>query len=153
MATTVGLFSWWLMVCEEKWRDNASSTSRPNLFKWTLHLLTGLSFGIGTLTRPTAIVWFALIVVYYLLRQSPSRAVMIRQAAWFCLGFIIALTPWIARKPRAIRQTDMGLRHTAVYTLLLANNPILYDHFEQGSVSRNWDEDLFSSFMGTAQGP
>lgn len=142
MATTVGLFSWWLMVCEEKWRDNASSTSRPNLFKWTLHLLTGLSFGIATLTRPTAIVWFALIVAYYLLRQSPSRAVMIRQAAWFCLGFTIALTPWVARNREQFDKPIWATTHGG-YTLLLANNPILYDHFEQGSVSRNWDEDLF----------
>jgi 4-amino-4-deoxy-L-arabinose transferase-like glycosyltransferase len=108
MATTVGLFSWWLLVCEEKWRDNASSTQKPNFFKWSLHLLTGLSFGIGTLTRPTAIVWLALIITYYLIRQSPSRTATIRQAAWFCLGFIIALSPWIARNREQFDKTDMG---------------------------------------------
>jgi 4-amino-4-deoxy-L-arabinose transferase-like glycosyltransferase len=142
VATSVGLFSWWLMIYQERLRDpNQPSTLSP-LTKWTFTLLIGISFGIATLTRPTAIVWLALIVAYFVFRSTTQRTVLLRQAAWLCAGCAIVLIPWIARNREHFGKSIWATTHGG-YTLLLANNSILYDHFATGSVSRDWDEDRF----------
>ena len=142
MATSVGLLSWWLLICQERLRDpNQTSTLSP-LMKWAFTLLIGISFGIATLTRPTAIVWLVLIVAYFVLRPTTQRTVLLRQAAWLCTGCAIILIPWTARNREHFGKPIWATTHGG-YTLLLANNSTLYDHFATGSVSRDWDEDQF----------
>lgn len=141
-ATTLGLFSWWLLMKQEQLRAPKEPSTLPPIATWALTLSTGISFGVATLTRPTAIVWFALVLLFYAIKKTPRRSALLRQAAWMCFGFAITLTPWIARNREHFGKSIWATTHGG-YTLLLANNPILYDHFAQGSLSRNWDEDLF----------
>lgn len=141
-ATTVGLLSWWLLIYQEQHRCENPSTTRPLLPTWALTLLIGFSFGIATLTRPTAIVWLACVVAYFAVRSTTQRLIMLRQAAYLCVGLVMVLIPWIARNREHFGKSIWATTHGG-YTLLLANNSILYDHFATGSVSRDWDEDQF----------
>jgi hypothetical protein len=110
------------------------------------HLLwaigTGLAFGLNSLCRPTAIAWLALVLVCVVLLsrhlQFPSRTI-------FCLvlGFAVCVVPWGIRNSKFCGKFVLTTTHGG-YTLLLANNPSLYDHLAH-SWSRNWDESSFSA--------
>jgi hypothetical protein len=162
-ATTLGLFSWWLLLAQERSGQPSTTSShgpssRSTRSKWVLSILVGFSFGIATLTRPTAAVWLVFWVVYDLIRASLLHKVSIQttsqntsqhtvqkafqRTAWQLIGFAFVLTPWIARNQEYFGKPIWATTHGG-YTLLLANNPILYDHFATGSVSRDWDEDQF----------
>lgn len=153
-ATTLGLFSWWLLIAQERSGQLNTPASQSPLSKWALSILIGFSFGIATLTRPTAAVWLVLVIAYDLIRasrlhkssiqSSPQYTLpkAVQKSAWYLIGFTIVLTPWIARNQDCFGKPIWATTHGG-YTLLLANNPILYDHFAAGSVSRDWDEDQF----------
>lgn len=138
-ATAVGLLSWWLLV----WQEQSQATKKFNpISKWLFSIFIGISFGIATLTRPTAIVWFALVLTYTLVRSTPQRIHWIQQAAGLCLGCSLLILPWTVRNVQYFDKPIWATTHGG-YTLLLANNPVLYDHFATGAISRDWDEDRF----------
>ena len=141
VATTGALLSWWLaMQYEQFHQSERAHVSKPLTVMFAI--LVGASFGLATLTRPTAIVWLALIIVTYLVHPREQRSSKFQQAAWLWVGFMLVISPWISRNREHFGKSIWATTHGG-YTLLLANNPILYDHFQSGSVSRDWDEDLF----------
>lgn len=164
-ATTLGLFSWWLLIAQERMcpfntpcAQSPTPCAQSPVSKWALSILIGCSFGIATLTRPTAAVWLVLLIAYDLIEASLLRKFSsqhssqnsshqtfqktIQRTAWYLIGFALVLTPWIARNREYFGKPIWATTHGG-YTLLLANNPLLYDHFATGSVSRDWEEDQF----------
>jgi hypothetical protein len=145
IATTMAVITWWLCTLRPDQLNTqlATKPNHPNTsYDITLQLLTGIAFGLATLTRPTAVIWLLMIVMYHIVQPRESRNHMFKQAAWLWIGFMLVMSPWIMRNRHYFGRPIWATTHGG-YTLLLANNPILYEHFRSGSVSRNWDEDLF----------
>lgn len=130
----------------------STSVRWPFVFDLSL----GILFGLQSLCRPTAIAWLLLWLAGVVLislsnaekSKNPSRIerfINLRGGMSMILG---CLTGWfLVLLPWGLRNLDQSgvFRVTTThggYTLLLANNPSLYDHF-QTSWSRSWDEAPF----------
>jgi hypothetical protein len=132
LATFLSVVS---LVCCHRFIQTQSQ--RAQLF-WAIG--TGLAFGFNSLCRPTAVAWLALVLVCVGLLsrhfQFPVRTVL-------CLfvGFAVCIVPWGIRNSMFCGKFVLTTTHGG-YTLLLANNPSLYDHLDR-SWSRDWDESSF----------
>lgn len=145
IATTMAVITWWLcsLRFDESNQHLAAKPDQPKTtYSVTLQLLMGIAFGLATLTRPTAIVWLLMIIIHHIIQPRVNRSHMFKQAAWLWIGFMLVMSPWMMRNRHYFGRPIWATTHGG-YTLLLANNPILYEHFRSGSVSRDWDEDLF----------
>jgi hypothetical protein len=138
LATFLAVLTLWLMC-------RAYQEPTP------LKLLTvGLGIGLSVLCRPTAIVWGGLFIVTlllgHLLVKSPNK-LPFRRIAWCLLTFVFGLSscviPWGLRNQMELNRWIFTTTHGG-YTLLLANNNSLYDHFEK-TASRNWDDTTFQA--------
>ena len=127
LATFLGLFAWWLAL----FLDRNSTRGAA------IGLAIGATLGIACLCRPTALAW-ALLWGGCELRRNPLRA------SCLLLGCLLVLLPWWKRNQSEIGQGLWATTHGG-YTLLLANNPILYEHWET-SWSRQWDDDRFHAW-------
>jgi hypothetical protein len=58
------------------------------------------------------------------------------------LGGLLVLSPWAIRNRMVLGKTIWTTSHGG-YTLLLANNSILFEHYEKESLSRDWNEGRF----------
>jgi 4-amino-4-deoxy-L-arabinose transferase-like glycosyltransferase len=130
-ATLLGVAIWWLALV----LGSKGLQSREHSL-WTGAIL-GIALGVACLCRPTAVAWCILWVAVDLFR-NPSRACSL------ALGCILILTPWWIRNLSQLGQGVWTTTHGG-YTLLLANNPILYEHWQTSS-SREWDEDRFHAW-------
>lgn len=152
LATTLALLSWWLCIQAYGILEDTESKDKNNSSLLLVALIAGMSFGIATLTRPTAIVWLGLILLTFLANaifhgailtsMRAERGAKMRATAAILIGAITIIAPWMIRNQREIGKPIWATTHGG-YTLLLANNPILYDHLASGSFSRDWDEDRF----------
>lgn len=121
---SVALWWWWLRdgnQGKDRWRFQA--------------LMLGLGMGIAVLCRPTALAW---LVMWW------GAALAMQQWRWVAataLGVLIAIAPWTIRNAMQFGTPIATTTHGG-YTLYLANNPVLYEHW-QTSVSREWDEEAF----------
>lgn len=126
LATFLGtILWWWWLNHNEPFRDRWDRRS----------LLMGVGMGVAVLCRPTALAWIAL---------WWFSALMEKRWRWVAtcgLGLLIAIVPWSIRNAIQLGRPVATTTHGG-YTLYLANNPILYRHW-QASVSREWDEDVF----------
>lgn len=126
--------------------------------RWQLafDLGLGILFGLQSLCRPTAIAWLLLWLAGLVListfkaitserpthvAQSSYRRFGVPTAACCLTGWFLVLLPWGLRNLDQLGVFRLTTTHGG-YTLLLANNPSLYDHF-QTSWSRSWDEAPF----------
>ncbi len=128
LATFLGAVLWWCWLREEH-----NHQDRRN---WK-SLLLGIGMGLAVLCRPTALAWM---VLWWFL------ALLDRRWKWVVvcsLGLAIVIAPWAARNAIQFGKPIATTTHGG-YTLYLANNPILYSHW-QSSVSREWDENTFHS--------
>ncbi len=128
LATFLGLFAWWLALFLDR------NSTRGAAIGAAIGLAIGATLGIACLCRPTALAW-ALLWGGSELRRNPLRA------SCLLLGCLLVLLPWWKRNQSEIGQGLWATTHGG-YTLLLANNPILYEHWET-SWSRQWDDDRF----------
>ncbi|MEY4565031.1 MAG: hypothetical protein RLY14_1 [Planctomycetota bacterium] len=152
LATTLALLSWWLCIQVYDTLEDTDSRDKTNSSMLLAGLIAGMSFGIATLTRPTAIVWLGLILLTFLASaifngsiitsMRAERGAKMRATAAILIGAMTIIAPWMIRNQREIGKPIWATTHGG-YTLLLANNPILYDHLASGSLSRDWDEDRF----------
>lgn len=152
LATTVALISWWLCIRVYDVLEASHPQGRKNDSLWIVALIAGMSFGIATLTRPTAIVWLGLILMTLLATtfltgaiftsMRAERGARVQAIAAMLIGSMTVIAPWMIRNQLEIGKPIWATTHGG-YTLLLANNPILYDHLASGSLSRDWDEDRF----------
>jgi hypothetical protein len=128
LATFLGAILWWCWLKEEH-NDRDRWSGRSSLL--------GIGMGLAVLCRPTALAW---IVLWWLFALLGRRW---RWVALCSLGLGIVIAPWAARNTLQFGEPIATTTHGG-YTLYLANNPILYRHW-QTSVSREWDEETFHS--------
>lgn len=126
LATFLGtILWWWWLNDDEHVRDCWDAKS----------LALGLGMGVAVLCRPTALAWIALWWFGALMEKRW------RWVATCALGLVIAIAPWSVRNAFQFGRPIATTTHGG-YTLYLANNPVLYRHW-QSSLSREWDEDAF----------
>ena len=116
----------------------------------------GLVLGLSILARPTSVAWMGLSGVFFILylwwtNKSISSSLNLKtlkigvSAGWLVrlgLGIAVVLVPWIVRNYLQLGHPIWATTHGG-YTLLLANNPRLFEHFEQSGPSRGWDAEPF----------
>ncbi len=106
-------------------------------------LLLGLVLGLAVLTRPTMLPWAILIVASLSLRGNDSgNRVSVITAALIVMTVINA--GWMIRNNQELGKPIWTTTHGG-YTLLLANNPPLYEHWKAKGPDREWDADAFHS--------
>lgn len=110
----------------------------------------GLTIGLSALCRPTAIVWGGLFIVAMFATlpfiKSPNSTTprgLFKNAIGFMLGVCVFVLPWSLRNYRELDRWIVTTTHGG-YTLLLANNDSLYDHFER-TMNRDWDDSSFQA--------
>jgi hypothetical protein len=131
LATFLGLLVWWMALLLDRY--DSKDVRRSG----TIGLVLGAALGIACLCRPTALAWAVLWGVVELGR-NPLRA------SCLLLGCLLVLFPWWKRNQSELGHGVWTTTHGG-YTLLLANNPILYEHFNT-SWSRQWDDEHFHAW-------
>lgn len=153
MTETLATFLMTLTMLGVLWRTTQSSRfHKRTLIAFDFSL--GLLFGLQCLCRPTALAWLVLwlagvLIFLVLYRSGPARSdaigdsssTWIRSSTLYLAGTLLVLLPWGLRNWYEIGSFRLTTTHGG-YTLLLANNDSLYDHFET-SWSRDWDETAF----------
>ncbi|MCE2809539.1 MAG: phospholipid carrier-dependent glycosyltransferase, partial [Planctomycetaceae bacterium] len=135
-ATFLSIAIWWLTLVLGWFTPQSLGRSL------VLGTLIGVTLGIACLCRPTAVAWCAFWGVIEVFR-SPVRA------SCLLLGCLLVLIPWWKRNELQLGQGVWTTTHGG-YTLLLANNPILYEHWKS-SLSREWQEDQFHAWWRSKQ--
>jgi len=137
-AATV-LWAIWLQIQQPRL---ATELSHPHAFRRALFWsgLLGLSLGLAILIRPTILPWAMILVVLQWPRQISLRH--LTPAAMTLVVLLSVLFPWALRNQRYLGQLVWTTTHGG-YTLLLANNPLIYEHFRLHGVSRDWDANPF----------
>lgn len=135
-ATFLSIAIWWLTLVLGWFTPQSLGRSL------VLGILIGVTLGIACLCRPTAVAWCVLWGVIEVFR-SPVRA------SCLLLGCLLVLIPWWKRNELQLGQGVWTTTHGG-YTLLLANNPILYEHWKS-SLSREWQEDRFHAWWRSKQ--
>lgn len=102
--------------------------------------MLGLGLGVTILIRPTMLPWALALIVL----QCP-RVLSLRQLALPGMTLLVLLSilfPWALRNQRYLGKLIWTTTHGG-YTLLLANNPLIYRHFQLHGGSRDWDANPF----------
>lgn len=115
---------------------------------WGSTMGLGIVMGAAILTRPTNAPWVLLCTLSLPLvlelkaeaRSSRRRQVLSAIAAAACVALFVI--PWTLRNQQRVGKSIWATSHGG-YTLMLANNPLLLEHFEQRGPSRNWDAEPF----------
>lgn len=139
MTETLAVFLTVAAACMLTW--SVRSHSIPNAIAC---FGSGIVLGLGTMCRPATLVWclfigVVLVVCYRPRRRSPQHA--IRPLVLLIAGFLLCVLPWAWRNARTVDRWTFTTTHGG-YTLLLANNPSLYEHLQR-TWSRNWDDTTF----------
>jgi len=138
MTETLAVFLTVAAACVLTW--SVRSNSIPNA---SVCLGSGVMLGLGTMCRPATLVWGILICFVFALIYRPwkqSRPAL-RSLVLLIAGFLFCVLPWAWRNAQAVDRWTFTTTHGG-YTLLLANNPSLYEHLQR-TWSRNWDDTTF----------
>jgi hypothetical protein len=124
----IAFWNWW--VCN-------------NHSKGSSFIFGGFLLGLSILCRPTAVVWFAFLLTWFTSIKLRQRT----QLTWTNIAVIAATTiltisPWIVRNYVQFGKAIWATTHGG-YTLVLANNPVFYQHLVRGHIGRQWNEDEF----------
>ncbi len=117
-------------------------SARRSLGQWIALLGLGVTLGLSVLARPTAGPWVALCAAGLLLFSSSCWKRRINNCLIVSLLVAGCVAPWIVRNLAVLGKPIWATSHGG-YTLLLANNPLLYEHFAHNGPSRNWDAEPF----------
>lgn len=119
-----------------------SKSCREGYESWTLVAGTGLLFAIAALTRPTAAVCLALVLLVDMGREifqpSSRRIECVRRVFIMTVMFAAGLSPWVIRNALQFHQFIPATTHGG-YTLALGNNPAFYRDVIHGSDRFPWD--------------
>ncbi len=144
LATFFAVAVWWLWLRAIKPAAKPLENGLPGNHlqgsAWTIAAV-GAMLGFSCLLRPTSLVWAGLMILMLLCISLWSRK-QLYQPVLLGLAVTIVLVPWVVRNHKVLGEPLLTTTHGG-YTLLLANNPVLYSHFEQENLSRNWDENRF----------
>lgn len=113
-----------------------------SLRQWLSLLGLGLLCGLSVLARPTAGPGVAGIAVGILCCSSACWKRRLNDTLIFSGLVAACVAPWMLRNWAELGQPLWATTHGG-YTLLLANNPQLYSHFEKHGPSRAWDATEF----------
>ncbi len=107
-------------------------------------VIAGGALGAAALTRPTFLVWIALVAPVCVTRPKDVR-MRLRVGAAIALlaGVAILLFPWVLRNQLRFGRPIVGTTHGG-FTLLLANNASFYKHLRTQSWFTTWDAAEFN---------
>ena len=139
LSTFMAVLIWWLWIYAANKSDRIraeyaiaigailglSCLLRTSFFAWSVLLIAGLAIFSCRATRSTA---------RWAYRHTGAVALL--------AGVMVVIAPWAIRNRIVLGSTIWTTTHGG-YTLLLANNPILFQHFEREGGSRKWDEEQF----------
>lgn len=100
----------------------------------------GLVLTLAYFCRPTFLVWGGLLILAMMLRTPSLRGVLFALSTSTVI--LVGVAGWIWRNDKAIGYPAWATTHGG-YTLLLANNDLLYDHLREGNVRQTWDATAF----------
>lgn len=112
---------------------------------WRAGLL-GAILGLGSLCRAEWLLW-VLAGAGMLRIRLPGGTLQRRHSAWKMVGFYLGaaglvLAPWAIRNARQFGWPVLTTTHGG-YTMLLANNPWLYNHLRQEGALADWNPEPF----------
>lgn len=145
LAATLALAVWrtWLFFHDAGSKSICDIQRERTLLDLPLASATiGLLLGIAILARPTAAPWALLCVGTMLIIGSSCWKRRWFHALLASAMIAVCVLPWTLRNWTQIGKPIWATSHGG-YTLLLANNPLLYEHFKQNGPSRNWDAEPF----------
>ncbi len=112
---------------------------------WNAYLLTGFTFGIAALCRPSLLPMLAVLWVLYLMNDLTSfhRAERIIKST-LCIVLVgasamITMLPWGTRNLAVFGHFKLTTTHGG-YTLLLGNNPVFYDAVVRQPLGTTWGD-------------
>lgn len=161
LVTFLALACWRLWLALPLWRNFDSSLATREAVQgntayygfrgWrgvAIALSLGLAFGVAVLCRPASGPWaFLCACSIWVVCQSPTTRLWrsrIVTSGLISLGVVCVMVPWISRNWILLGKPIWATTHGG-YTLLLANNSSIYQHFSQNGPSRNWDATPFHS--------
>ena len=119
-----------------------SAQSARTLSGWLALAGLGVVWGLSILARPTAAPWVAACVLGVVCFSSSCWKRRTNDGLILSLLVAACLAPWVLRNLSQFGKPIWATTHGG-YTLLLANNPLLYQHFAQHGPSRDWDAEPF----------
>ncbi|MFO1065168.1 MAG: hypothetical protein U0892_14990 [Pirellulales bacterium] len=138
LAAALAVVVWELTEDALKASGNTITSRRRTALRY---FVVGLVLGVSALARPTALPWALLIMLLAMMRtiEWPQK---LTNASAVLLGISCLLLPWGVRNAQQVDRFTVTTTHGG-YTLLLANNPSIYDHFREQGFSRAWDAESF----------
>ncbi len=127
------------------------TTHRP-VVQWVMLFGLGSALGVSVLARPTAGPWVALCAGGLLFVACSCWKRRVNDCLVVSLLVVACVSPWIVRNMAVMGKPIWATTHGG-YTLLLANNPLLYEHFKRNGPSRNWDAEPFHERWGLRYEP
>ncbi len=161
LAAFLALVAWkfWLVVYPPGPNESSRELTRmhcpadaqsPSHGAWALRSLPqwcalfglGIVFGLSVLARPTAAPWTALCLLGMFFFSGRCWKQRINDSLIVGLLVVACLSPWVLRNLSVFSKPIWATTHGG-YTLLLANNPLIYQHFTKHGPSRNWEAEPF----------
>jgi len=112
---------------------------------WNAYLLTGFTFGVTTLCRPSLLPMLLVLWVLYLMNDLTSfhRAERVIKST-LCIALVgvaalITMLPWGVRNQAILGHFKLTTTHGG-YTLLLGNNPVFYDAVVRQPLGTTWGD-------------
>ncbi len=149
LATYLALLGWWswLRMLEPLPNADGGREGRPSHAGTGWAWVAGVFAGLAVLCRPTA--WPAvlgmlagLVFIGFAEKSPAQRAAHRRQLVGLTMGLLLLAAPWVIRNQLQLGSPIVMTTHGG-FTLYLANNPSLYDHFGSGNYARQWDPEPF----------
>ena len=147
LASFLAVLVWWLAMIV--WPTDLQLATLPrscathrSAWQWLSIVLLGIVLGLAVLSRPTAAPWALLCVLSFLFVGCSCWKRRVCDAILVAAGVTVCVAPWTLRNLQELGRPVWATTHGG-YTLLLANNPSLYQHFVHNGPYRNWDAEAF----------
>lgn len=138
----------WLFLCPSEQNSlDQFSHGRNRRQNWILALGLGILLGLAILARPTAAPWAILCIIGFAAISPGKEAThdfknRVLKSGLVGFGVLMCVAPWMARNYSILGRPIWATTHGG-YTLMLANNPLLFQHFRDHGPSRGWDAEPF----------
>lgn len=147
LAAFLAMLAWWLWLpVQSAGRERCVAVRSATGLSTSSTTAFGLVLGMAVLARPTAAPWCVLLIGAWLIlalrRPSLSIRTKLMGPALATLLVAVCVLSWTWRNQSQLGKPIWATTHGG-YTLLLANNPMLYEHFRQSGPSRDWDAEPF----------
>ena len=133
----------------------AAALSSVVIWWWVCHVSNRLTMvtaavlggwlSLAYLCRPTFVLWAAMLVVCLGLSNVPADVSRFRRfgaAGVTGLVVVVVISLWTFRNAAVLGHPIWATSHGG-YTLLLGNNPLIYQHFREQGPLRRWDPQAF----------